>query len=151
MRIKSKEADVYPVRLAVVGAITAALVAGSGAITTTSAAPETPVTAAAISGKWIYTYKSPSATERVQSYGKVQLCFNVKGDHLYQGYKLSLWQRIGGVGARNKQLWHKNYWGPKHRTCTPWKSAGYDMVWAEIVPVKYPRANAAAQVWLYNP
>ncbi|GAA3048406.1 hypothetical protein [Streptomyces glomeratus] len=105
----------------------------------------------AVKGKWMYNYKNPRGTKEVQSYGKVQMCFNVKGDHLYQGYTVEIIQAVGGIFAHHKTLWSKNYWGPKHKTCTPWKSAGHDKVWGYINPIKFPQSHAAAQVWIYNP
>ncbi|MFC5187611.1 hypothetical protein [Actinomadura harenae] len=125
----------------------------------TSTAPRTvglksrpQVTASGISGKWIYSYKSPRATSRVQSYRMVELCFNVTGNHLYQGYTLSFKRRgVGGTFPHTVTLWSKRYWGPKHKTCTGWKPGHHDRVWAEIAPIKFPLANAKAQVWIYNP
>jgi hypothetical protein len=117
----------------------------------TGAGPASPAAQAAVNGVRIYNYKKPFRTPKVRSYGKVRMCFNARGDHLYQGYRLVLEQRVGGLLARYKTLWASKYWGPKHKTCTPWKSAGHDKVDAWIAPVNDPQSHAVAQVWIYNP
>jgi hypothetical protein len=132
------------IRTAIVAAAVAAILIGG-------AGPASPAAQAAVRGMRIYNYKKPFRTPKVQSYGKVRMCFNATGDHLYQGYRLVLEQRIGGVLPHWKRLWDTNYWGPKHKTCTPWKSAGHDKVDAWIAPVNDPQSHAVAQVWIYNP
>ncbi|MBO2455178.1 hypothetical protein J4573_49390 [Actinomadura barringtoniae] len=104
-----------------------------------------------IKGAWIYDYKKPQTTKHVRSYGKVQMCFNVTGDHLYQGYRLAFTRRTGGVFAHYVDMWQRKYWGPKHKTCTGWLNGHHDKVWAEIYPIKSPIAHAKAHIWIYNP
>jgi hypothetical protein len=130
-------------------AVAALGVALAGGIVVASAVPA--AQARSVKGMRIYNYKKPYRTPMVQSYGKVQMCFNAKGDHLYQGYRLVLEQRVGGVLARWKTLWSARYWGPKHKTCTPWKSAGHDKVDGWIAPINSPQSHVVAQVWIYNP
>lgn len=104
-----------------------------------------------IKGAWIYDYKKPGATKHIRSYGKVQLCFNVTGNHLYQGYRLVFTRRTGGPLAHYVHMWQRDYWGPKHKTCTGWLSGHHDKVWAEIRPIKSPISHAKAHIWIYNP
>ncbi|MYS24266.1 hypothetical protein GA0115240_16251, partial [Streptomyces sp. DvalAA-14] len=144
-RKQSRLATIVAILAVVIGSATASATAQASPSPTRpqgapgiNASPALSAQPLGISGKWIYDYKSPHETSHVQSYGKVEMCFNVTGDHLYQGYRLMLMQRIGGVAAYDKELWAKDYWGSKHKTCTGWRSAGHDKVWAWITPVKSP-------------
>ncbi|MFI9365163.1 hypothetical protein ACIG5E_29545 [Kitasatospora sp. NPDC053057] len=68
-----------------------------------------------------------------------QICFDVRGSHLGDGYYV-LFVSDSGI------QWKAHYYGPKNKTCSPWKYFGGNFR-ARILP--HGNADVYADIWLY--
>lgn len=73
----------------------------------------------------------------------VRICFNFWGSGTKKGFSIYL-VRTGAHGYQ-KTIWSKKYWGPKNKTCSPWKAknTGYMQAYMSV------RSKAYGDVWIY--
>ncbi|WP_433469441.1 hypothetical protein [Spirillospora sp. CA-128828] len=74
----------------------------------------------------------------------VRICYNFWGSGTRKGFTIRLDRR--GTHGVTKTIWSKKYWGPKNKTCSPWKAKNSGSVQA-IMSV---RKKAYGQVWFYT-
>ncbi|MDF3288169.1 MULTISPECIES: hypothetical protein [Streptomyces] len=79
------------------------------------------------------------ATPAMWSGSSAQICFNIWGNHLRDGYFVIL---ASDSGAQ----WTAHYYGPKNKTCSPWRHFRGSFR-ARILP--HADASVDADVWLY--
>ncbi|REK85851.1 hypothetical protein DY245_35760 [Streptomyces inhibens] len=96
-------------------------------------------------GEWISTYRGSAkqSSSWSNAHGSTRLCFNASGSRLNKGFTVKLQENSV---PRQTVLWHATYWGPKHKTCSPWIH-----VTGQVYAAVYGKAHADVQVWVYTP
>ena len=101
------------------------------------------------SGQWIHSYKNPYGSSWSTAIHHAQLCFNVSGANLKRGYTIALWEN---AAPKPRRLWSAQYWGDKHKTCSPWIAVSgqvYAGMFSKSGFFTGP-ASADGQVWVYT-
>lgn len=73
----------------------------------------------------------------------VRICFNFWGLGTRKGFRV--WLVRTGVHGLKTILWGASYWGPKNKTCSPWKAKNSGTVWAAMSA----RRNAYGEIWFH--
>ncbi|MGI5330315.1 hypothetical protein [Actinomadura nitritigenes] len=77
-------------------------------------------------------------TPHIHANSSAQICFNIWGSNLRKGYYV-------GLNQPGKN-WKVKYYGPKHKTCSPWRHFKGDFV-GMILSTK--GAKVSADIWMY--
>ncbi|MFJ9846922.1 hypothetical protein ACIRYZ_42120 [Kitasatospora sp. NPDC101155] len=120
------------------GAVVLSTAALSAAVGPASAAVARP---ANTSGPFrVHSYSGTvGATPSAWAGSSAQICFNIWGNHLSDGYYVLF---VSDSGTQ----WTAHYYGPKNKTCSPWKYFGGNFR-ARILP--HGNASVYADIWLY--
>src|SRR6478609_6609860 len=135
---------------AAIAAAGAALALGAS-ITVTGVSPlaqaqnAQPTVASSASGPFrIHSYADGGnkQTPIMWSNHSAQICYNAWGSHLKDGYNLYL-HASSGIKWKSP-----NYYGPKHKTCSPWKYFRGNFT-GMVLARPGGGASVYADVWLY--